>query len=383
MRPLALAFQELVEKAVHDVVVVEARVAHVPLADNGLFGGAGERAVRHRRDDRPLLLAQRRLRGAAHVVEHLEVRPHRHVVPRHEPQAGHIERHVVVPQAALAPRVGRRLALLHHAAGFHRHLVRENPARAVDVLDDVLRRQVPQRLVPIHGRHARREVEQARRSDQIFTRRVLREHRSHLVLLAVNPGDEQHLHGAAAIPVALLPVRADLADPGAEPLHVHRGKAGMPQRGNRRLPLCRRRASRGAHLAVRPRLLRQVVDGLVAVGDRRAEDVVVAFREEVATLVLADPRIAALDRGEDRRHVRGHAVADVPEIEVVRRLDEHDRAPCRGRVLRPIDVGGEPHAVFHRDHHAPFDDGDLLKLGFEIAAPLHVRGRERPLLRGQ
>ncbi len=37
----------------------------------------------------------------------------------------------------------------------------------------------------------------------------------------------------------------------------------------------------------------------------------------------------------------------------------------------------------HRDHDAPFDDGDLLELGFEIAAPLHVSRRERALLRGK
>ena len=290
---VGVALQELVEEAVDDVVVVEARVAHVALADDGVLGGAREGAMRDRRDDRPLLIAHRRLRGAAHVIEHLEVRADRHVVPRHEPQAGHVERHVVVPQAALAPRVGRRLALLHHAAGFDRHPVGENPARAVDVLDDVLRRQVPQRLVPIDRRHARREIEQPRRRDQILARRVFREHRPHLVLLAVDPGDEQHLHRAAAIPVALLPVRADLADAGAEALHVHRRKARMAERRDRRLPFGRRRAAGRAQLAVRPRLLGQVVDRFVAVGDRRAENVVVAFGEEVPALVLADVGVAA------------------------------------------------------------------------------------------
>ena len=144
-----------------------------------------------------------------------------------------------MPQAALAPRVGVGLALLHHAAGFHRHLVGEDPARAVDVLDDVLRRQVPQRLVPVDRRHARREIEQPRRGDQVLLRRVFRKHRPHLVLLAVDPGDEQHLHRAAAIPVALLPIRADLADAGAKTLDVHRRKARMAER-----------ATAGCHSAV-------------------------------------------------------------------------------------------------------------------------------------
>ncbi len=330
----------------------------------------------------PLLVGDVALRGAAHVVEHLEVGPDRDVVPRHEPQAGHVERHVVVPQAALAPRIGVGLALLHHAAGFHRHLVGENPARAADVLDDVLRRQVPQRLVPVDRRHPRRQVEQPRRGDQLRLRRVFREHRPHLVLLAVDPGDEQHLHGAAAVPVALLPVAADLADAGAKPLDVHRRKSRMAERGHRRLPLRGRRAPGRAELAVRPRLLGEVVDRLVAVGDRRAENVVVAFGEEMAALVLPDVGIAALDGRENRGHVGRHAVAHVPEVEVVRGLDEHDRH-LPGRILRPVDVGRQPHAVFHRDHHAPFDDGNVLELGLEVFAALLLRGRERGLLRGQ
>ena len=118
------------------------------------------------------------------------------------------------------------------------------------------------------GGMLRREVERLRRADQILLRRVRREHRPHLVLLAVEPGDEQHLHGAAAIPVALLVVRADAADAGAEALHVHRGVAGVPERGDAHLIFGGRRAAGRADLAVRPRLLRQPVDRVVAVGRR-------------------------------------------------------------------------------------------------------------------
>ena len=49
-----------------------------------------------------------------------------------------------------------------------------------------------------------------------------------------------------------------------------------------------------------------------------------------------------------------------------------------GRVLRPIDVGRQPHAVLHRDHHPAFDDGDLLELGFEVAALLISAGVRVP-----
>ena len=54
-----------------------------------------------------------------------------------------------------------------------------------------------------------------------------------------------------------------------------------------------------------------------------------------------------------------------------------------GRVLRTIDVGRQTHAVLHRDHHAPFDDGDVLELRFEIPAALLFSGCERALLRGK
>src|SRR6185312_5751700 len=97
------------------------------------------------------------------------------------------------------------------------------------------------------------------------------------------PGDEQHLHGAAAIPVALLIVGSDAADTGAEALHVHRRESRVAERGHAHLPLGRRRAAGGAELAVRPRLLRQPVDRVVAVLPR-AEDVVVAFGKEVSAL---------------------------------------------------------------------------------------------------
>ena len=333
-----------------------------------------------RRDDRPLLILHRRLRGAAHVIEHLEVRADRHVVPRHEPEAGHVERHVVVPQAALAPRVRRGLALLHHAAGLDRHAIGEDAARAADALEDVLGRQMPERLVPIDRRHPRREIEEPRGRDQILARRVFREHRPHLVLFTVNPGDEQHLHRAAAIPVALFPIRTDLADAGAETLHVHRRITRSAERCDRWLPLRRRRASRRAKLAVRPRLLRQVFDRFVAVGDRRAENVVVAFREKMTALVLADVGVAFLDGLDDARHVGRHAVAHVPEVEVVGGLDENDGHPAR-RVLRTINIRHEAHAVLHRDHHAPFDDGDVLQFGLEILAALLLRRCERALLR--
>ena len=74
-------------------------------------------------------------------------------------------------EAAAIPRRIVRRALNHLAAGFDRHRVGEDAVRAVDVLDDVLHRQVPERLRPVDRRQMLREVERLRRADQILARR--------------------------------------------------------------------------------------------------------------------------------------------------------------------------------------------------------------------
>ena len=199
--------------------------------------------------------------------------------------------------------------------------------------------QMPQRLRPVDRRQLLREVERLRRADQILLRRVRREHRPHLVLLAVEPGDEQHLHRAAAIPVALLVVRADAADAGAEALHVHRRERRIALRRDGHLPFGGRRAAGRADLAVRPRLLRHPVDRVVAVGERRAEDVVVAFGEEVAALVLLDVGVAALDRGRARAVMsRGTPLRTSQKLKLYGVRTKIDRVLLR-RVLRAVDVG--------------------------------------------
>ena len=94
----------------------------------------------------------------------------------------------------------------------------------------------------------------------------------------------------------------------------------------------------------------------------------------MAALVLHDVGVAALDRGQRRGHVGGHAVAHVPEVEVVGR-PHPDRRHLAGRVLRPVDVGREPDAVAHRHHHLALDDGDRLQLllGREPLGPFRRR----------
>ena len=380
MRVFEAPLQELVEESVHDLLVVEPRVAHAALADNRVLRRARVRAVRDGSDDGPLLVRRVPFRGLPDVRERREVGTDRDVVPRHVPESRDVDGHVVVPQPALVPGGIVRRTLDHPATRRVRHLVREDPVRPVDRLHDVLLRKMPERRRPVDRRKLLREIEGLRRPDQVRLRCARRKHRPHLVLLAVQPGDEQHLHGAAAVPVALFEIRSDASDSGAEPLHVHGRERGMPCRGDSRLVFRRRRTAGGPCLAVRPRLLRDPVHQVVAVGDRRTEDVVVAFREEMPALVLSDVGVAALDGVQDVRHVGGHAVANVPEVEVVRRL-HHDRRHLRAGSLRHVDVGREPYAVAHRHHHLALDDGERLQLTLGVNAPraLLVRERSAPL----
>ncbi len=334
-------------------------------------------AVRDRRDDRPLLVRRTALRGLAHVVEQREVGTDRYVVPGHEPQAGHVQRHVVVEEPAFVPGRIVGSALDHAATGVHRHGVREDAARTVHGLDDVLHGEMPQRLGPVDRRQLLREIERLRHADQIFLRRVRREHRPDLVLLAVDPGDEQHLDRAAAIPVALLEVRAHAPDAGAKPLDVHRGVGRMLRGRDAHLILRRRRTAGRPDFAVRPGLLREPRERVVAVSTRRSEDVVVALGEEVSALVLHDVGIPALDGGQRGRHVARDPVADVPVVEVVRRAHPDRRHLLRG-VLRSIDVGGEPDAVAHRHHDLALDDRNRLQLFLGLPALRLLFRRHRP-----
>src|SRR5438067_2143859 len=95
-------------------------------------------------------------------------------------------------------------------------------------------------LRPIDRRRLLREIERLRRANQIFLRSACRKHRPHLVLFAIDPRNEQHLHGAAAIPVALFKIWSDAADTGAESLRDDRCESGITLRGDRQLPFSSR-----------------------------------------------------------------------------------------------------------------------------------------------
>ena len=198
-------------------------------------------------------------------------------------------------------------------------------------------------------------------------------------MLAIEPGDEKHLDGAPTIPVALLKVRSDTSHARAEALNIHCGIRGVAHRGEAHLVFRRGGATGGADFSVRPRLRGDPSEGVGAIGARRAENVVIAFREKVAAFVLEDIGVTALHGCEDVSHIRGHAVAHVPEVEVVGSADPDGGHFARG-VFGTIDVGRQANAVAHRHHDSAIDDGG----GFELPLGLHtllaLRGRKRSLL---
>src|SRR5688500_20108285 len=97
----------------------------------------------------------------------------------------------------------------------------------------------------------------------------------------------------------------------------------MALAGDRELPFGRRRATDRADLAVGPRLFGDPGEFVDAVSQRWSKDVVVSLREEASAFVHLHVGVAAFDGFEFAREIPRHAVADVPEVEVVGRSEEH------------------------------------------------------------
>src|SRR4029079_14493985 len=110
------------------------------------------------------------------------------------------------------------------------------------------------------------------------------------------PGSEQQLQRAATVRVAPLAVRADLADARAGSERDRRGMRGMCRGVELELILGRGRAAEGANLAVRPRLLRNPIDGVVAVFARAREVLVFTAGPVTPALVLVNDGVAVLQQ---------------------------------------------------------------------------------------
>ena len=119
-------------------------------------------------------------------------------------------------------------------------------------LDQVLHRKVPEPRFPVHRRKLLCKIELACGTNQIGLRAVRWEHRPNLVLLSLEPVDEQHLHRAATVPVSLLVVRLDAADACTEALRIDSSKPFRSLRRDAHLPLGGRRTTNKPHLSVGP-----------------------------------------------------------------------------------------------------------------------------------
>ena len=114
---------------------------------------------------------------------------------------------------------------------------------------------------------------------------------------------------------------------------------------------------------------------VVAIGQRRAENVVIAFRKKVTALVHGDVRVTAFDGFDDTAHIARNAIAHVPVIEVVRRANKHHRIFSR-RVFRAIQIRRHAFAVAHTNHQLAFDDGDFVQFFFKLVSLRSHFGRE-------
>ena len=124
----------------------------------------------------------------------------------------------------------------------------------------------------------------------------------------------------------------------------------MVGRRELQLPLGRGGTAVGADLLVRPALVCDPGQRVIAIRARVAEDLELAFREIAATFVLADIGITPVNRLDD--------LAQRPALQrvhVVGRADK-DGGHRPGRVLRPVDVRRKANTVAHRHQHLALDD---------------------------
>src|SRR5262249_22691461 len=135
-----------------------------------------------------------------------------------------------------------------------------------------------------------------------------------------------------------------------------------------------------ADFAVRPRLLGHPREGVIAITERRAPDVVVSLGEKKAALVPLDASGPPPDRLARTAPIARRAIAYVPKIEVVRSPNE-DRGVFLRRVFRAIDVRRHALAVAHRNHELALDNRNRLQFFLDRVSPGNqFRARAAPHL---
>jgi hypothetical protein len=164
--------------------------------------------------------------------------------------------------------------------------------------------------------------------------------------------------GAGARPGGrIAPVPAMIEPAGAQVVVGHRlrGEAGRQvgrrKRRQRMLGAAGVGETDRAHLAVAPRLPPEPFDRVVAVRPLQREGIPFPFRVEAPAYVLQRDDVAVA-----REELRGGNQAEAALV--IRRAFEDDGEGANragARVQREVEVGGEAHAIPHRNQHVALD----------------------------
>src|SRR4030095_13778846 len=97
--------------------------------------------MQRRRDDRVLLVGDRRRRGLAHMIVGGQIWTNRDIVPGHKPKTRNVDLHVVVPQPTFVPGwvIGR--AFDHRSTRRDGHVISKDPVWATSSFHNVFHRK--------------------------------------------------------------------------------------------------------------------------------------------------------------------------------------------------------------------------------------------------
>ena len=176
-----------------------------------------------------------------------------------------------------------------------------------------------------------------------------REHRPDLAPIFTKPVRARGQRQRSAL------VEPEVSPRAATSLRNHRDVMGILQRRRLQLVFAEVRAAVGAHFSGRPGLRGQPLDRVIAVFGVAGRNDVFPLRLEFSAHIL------------DRDHValarEPASWLDRPVRVLVVGGAHHDHRKLLREALREVEVGGEQHAIPHRNQHAALDPHRVLRLG--------------------
>src|SRR5579872_3629360 len=149
----------MVKPSVCEFVVVQPGIAQVSFSYHGVLSRGGEGAMPRWSDHGILLAGNLWPRCPTNIVVGRKVWPDRYVIPRHQPQARDIDRHIIMPEATLIP--GRIIGHPSNqcASTRNRSGVGEDSAGGSECSVHLLFRKMPEERRPVDGRKMRVQIE--------------------------------------------------------------------------------------------------------------------------------------------------------------------------------------------------------------------------------